>query len=431
MDSQSLGRYLREKREAKELTLEQAERALFIRYRVLEAFELGEFQITGASDVQVRGFIRNYARYLGLDDELIISYYDAALQSDARRSRDQRRRKSRKRERREQAARDREAQNRALRAAKSVTDTDPALPVVKPITYPQRDPVPRRSTRAVMRLMILLIGAAALGLIGFVAVGLVQNSRDPLTSQDIVGQQIADLPPQPPTFTPAPTFTPFAFVTESTFESLTQNFSGQGILVTMRLEQRTWLRVLVDGAPVYQGIALPGQTVEYAAVQAVEVRASNALALNVIWNGQQQRTFGGRGQRVDVTFTTTGVDIVTGEGFAPTTVISPTPQPTATSADVQALIEAQTPSATPTLVPTDGPSPTPSVTLPASLTPTVTPLPTNTDIPPPTVPPTNTPPPAPTLGPTSTPSATLPPTAILPPRVTQEGLPPTKSGAGQ
>ena len=41
MDAQALGRYLRETREAKELTLDEAARALRIRQRVLELFEAG------------------------------------------------------------------------------------------------------------------------------------------------------------------------------------------------------------------------------------------------------------------------------------------------------------------------------------------------------------------------------------------------------
>jgi len=54
MDALALGRYLREAREAKELTLEDAERTLRIRRRVLEAFELGDFNVIDASPVQIR-----------------------------------------------------------------------------------------------------------------------------------------------------------------------------------------------------------------------------------------------------------------------------------------------------------------------------------------------------------------------------------------
>src|SRR5882762_2884133 len=80
MDAQALGRYLRESRETKEITLEEAEHSLKIRRRVLESFELGRFTFSDATNVQTRGFIRNYARYLGLDDDRVVTYYESALE---------------------------------------------------------------------------------------------------------------------------------------------------------------------------------------------------------------------------------------------------------------------------------------------------------------------------------------------------------------
>ncbi|MEL6268469.1 MAG: helix-turn-helix domain-containing protein, partial [Chloroflexota bacterium] len=79
MDAQALGRYLRESREAKEIDLQDAVTALKIRQRILEAFERGEFELPELSAVQVRGFIRNYSRYIGLDDDKVLGYYEAAL----------------------------------------------------------------------------------------------------------------------------------------------------------------------------------------------------------------------------------------------------------------------------------------------------------------------------------------------------------------
>jgi cytoskeletal protein RodZ len=72
MDAHSLGRYLRESRESRELTLDDAVDTLKIRRIVLESFEQGDFNVVDASPVQVRGFLRNYARYLSLDEDLVI-----------------------------------------------------------------------------------------------------------------------------------------------------------------------------------------------------------------------------------------------------------------------------------------------------------------------------------------------------------------------
>ncbi|MBZ0149118.1 MAG: helix-turn-helix domain-containing protein, partial [Pseudorhodoplanes sp.] len=78
MDALALGRYLRESREAQEIQLDDVVEQLKIRRAVLESFEQGDFNLASASDIQVRGFLRNYARYLNLEEDKVLQYYTAA-----------------------------------------------------------------------------------------------------------------------------------------------------------------------------------------------------------------------------------------------------------------------------------------------------------------------------------------------------------------
>src|SRR5262245_22442097 len=130
MDAQALGRYLRQSREAKELTLEEAEQALRIRRRILESFELGEFSLPDFSPVQIRGFMRNYAHYLGLDEERVLEYSAAALLEGTRRGR--RKKKSKRTEQPSASSSARSTQSGIPVAPRSITDTNPSLPVVPP-----------------------------------------------------------------------------------------------------------------------------------------------------------------------------------------------------------------------------------------------------------------------------------------------------------
>jgi hypothetical protein len=429
MDAQALGRYLRQSREAKELTLEDAERVLHIRRRILESFELGDFAIPDSSDVQIRGFIRNYARYLGVDEARMVQYYDAA-HSNAGRGGQQRGGKYGDKQKK------RETQPVPLVAARSITDTDPALPVVQPAALYEQG---RRGGGIITILLRLLVGGAALAVIVFVLVQLTQRQNIPelpnVPSSDILGQ----LPPSA-THTLVPTFTPGILVPTALPLAEQQGFTGQGVLVTLETTQRTWLSITTDGVEQYAGIATPGTRIEIPAQNTVAVRASNAEALSIIWNGQEQGTFGGRGQMVDVLFTPSNEEISSGPSFAPTSPFTPTPLPTS-AVDVEAAIEAMTPTITPgpsptptlTPVPTDTPTitPTPSDTPTITLTPTETLTPSKT--PTPTLTPTLTYTPTLTRTPTITPSPTLTltpsPTAILPPRITPNNPTPTKDGA--
>ena len=69
-----LGEVLRAAREAKGLDLPRVERETKIRERYLSALERGEYrELPGA--VYTKGFLRNYAAYLGLDPEYLIDLY--------------------------------------------------------------------------------------------------------------------------------------------------------------------------------------------------------------------------------------------------------------------------------------------------------------------------------------------------------------------
>jgi transcriptional regulator with XRE-family HTH domain len=418
MDFLELGRYLRETREARELTLEDAETALKIRRHILNAFETGEFgNIRELSPVQVRGFIRNYARYLGLDADLIIDYYDVAVveanDPTIRRQREEEARKAaaraERKERRERKKR-RTQPIPAPVAARSVTDTDPSMPVVPEdfITMGDAADLRRRRRRnGLNRSVLVLVAIAAIAIILFVVYELLQRPAGVLEFEDVPDIIVTDTPTA--TFTALPTSTSAQVALLPTERvHLTQVYNGQGVMVSILTQQRTWIRVEADGQERFAGVAPPGSEINVGVnefINEVLLTATNAEALLVTYNGEPQRTFGGRGQRVDVTFRVDGLEVSSNANFEPTSPFTATPPPTV-QVDVGALIEAQTPTNTP------GPSPTPTLTLPPSETPTLTPTLTWTPIP------TNTPTLTPTIGPSATPTLTETPTLSPTPSLT-------------
>jgi len=413
MDALALGQFLREHREAKELTLDDAVNALRIRRAVLEAFEQGRFTDVADNPIQIRGFLSNYARYLGLDDGLVLQYYQSALEEAQRRSR---RRRGRKRNKRD------ETPNPT--APRRITDTQPSLPTVS-----LADNRERRGRSLLSTLLILVVTLASLGIIIFITVELIRTPEDGVS----IGSGRVGLLGIPPTATATITRTPTPFLASPTPPAGNTEFTGDGVLVNIELTQRTWLQILVDGEERFAGLVTAGAILEYQAFNNVEVIASNARALDITHNGEQQRSFGGRGQSVDLVFRRDGVEMIAGGNFEPTPEQSPTPPPSATPLAATLLAELTptdtpgptlTPSDTPTITLTPSITPTPSDTPTVTNTPTITPTPSDTPTATNTPLPTNTPTSTPTPTQTFTPS----PTAVLPPRVTQEGLPPTKPG---
>ena len=382
MDACALGQYLRESRQSNEIELEDVVARLRIRWPILEAFEAGDFAATGLSDIQVRGMLRNYARHLELDEEHVLQLYDGTRYGKTERRRGR---------------------------PNLITNSSAAMPAI--------DLAEKRAARrgSLLRAVILLAGSlVAVAIIVFVTYALIDSETNGVSPGESPRPEfIADIPPTA-TFTPWPTFTP---TVPTATPSNRARYSGSGVLASIQIHQRTWLRVWADAVEQFAGVAAPDTLLEYSAISEITITASNAMALDVMWNGQQQGQFGGRGQQVDITLTVDDVDYSTGAGVAPSPALSPTLQPSDVAATLLAQLTPPGPSPTPTLTLTPGhtatitatPSDTPTSTATASDTPTSTATATVTDTP------------------TITPTPTL--TAILPPRVTQAGLTPTKEGA--
>ncbi len=80
-----LGHILREARETKGLTLEEAQEKTRINSKYLDALENSEYDKL-PTPVHVRGFLRNYARFLGLDPQPLLERYELNIsqQSNSR-----------------------------------------------------------------------------------------------------------------------------------------------------------------------------------------------------------------------------------------------------------------------------------------------------------------------------------------------------------
>src|SRR5262252_8841693 len=79
-DSQDVGSYLRRARELRALTLADVSAAIKVPRSLLEQLERGAF--TGLpAEVFVRGFIRSYARVLGVAETEPLALYDRALKA--------------------------------------------------------------------------------------------------------------------------------------------------------------------------------------------------------------------------------------------------------------------------------------------------------------------------------------------------------------
>jgi cytoskeletal protein RodZ len=299
-EAEVLGQRLREAREAKELTIADVERQIRIRAKYLEALEQGDY--ANMTLVQAQGFLRNYARFLGLDLELLLAELDSGKHGRRRGV----------------------SLPVGRRSAPSEPPTgDSARPGVRTITQAAAPrPAPRRARGLRARrsflgniLIVLVAGAIVVGVV-------IGGTRliDSLVQSETrsAGNGVETLPALP---------TGEATTSEAELASGDQNTSptpaealastpeqgytppvltGTGVTVVIEIVQPTWVRVTTDGTVQYEGLAHEGEILNYSGQQSVAVRANNAAGLKLTVNNQPQGVLGARGQLFDTTFSLGG-----------------------------------------------------------------------------------------------------------------------------
>lgn len=303
-----IGRNLRETRERLGLTLEEVERATRIRIHNLEAIERGDFDALPSS-VQARGFLHNYAEFLGLEPDPVLLQYAENLQAQRSTRRDQ-------------------------------------ANLGEPKRGPSVEILSRRPTWLSTDLFVAG-GITLVVLFVFIWGGsrLMESLRQNSTPDEVVTEFLR------PTITVSPTPTINSLPGDATppastpvIEELTPTppiiiVPSSQVSIQLRIEMRAWIQVLVDEGVEFQGRALPGEVLDFVAENVIEVSTGNGAAVRVIYNGADQGLMGELGQVVSRLWTLGGI-------LTPTPTQTRTPMPTST--ETQTPLPSDTPAVTPT-----------------------------------------------------------------------------------
>jgi cytoskeletal protein RodZ len=248
----SIGDTLRNAREAKGISLEQAEDDTKIRKLYLQSLETGDYDAIPGR-VYARGFLRNYANYLGLNQEEILLEYklmgmpvkDTVQKSDIKASIDKRR------------------NSRSERKTYLVTALVAIFAIITLITY------------------------------NF----LNKNSTDIVPDESEI-QITQTTEPSPivtskPLSTPTPNITPLPTVLPN---------PSNGVNITLNAkDQECWVRVSVNGEVQFTGTIKPTESKTFSG-ENVKIRLGNAGAIDVISNGQNLGAIGPIGKVADEEF---------------------------------------------------------------------------------------------------------------------------------
>lgn len=282
-----IGAQLRAAREARELTLEDIERTTRIRAKYLQALEEENFDVLPGV-VYVRGFLKSYARELGLDPEPLLAQVGSAPESIP----------------------------------------EPVLSgtfLAEPL-----QPTPLPVTSIVLTLVVLmLIGALSVGvwwayprrtqLLSLFPVGPIPVGTATAPAETLIN--VAPLITPTPTFIFKPTMPPDATATATPVPTATtpprptstatpggptptptSPPAIEGVRLQVEIAEAAWLLVRVDGDLAFSGTLLAEQHREWQGNESIFLRTGNAGGVRVTLNGEDLGILGRQGEVLNRTW---------------------------------------------------------------------------------------------------------------------------------
>jgi cytoskeleton protein RodZ len=299
-----LGNILREAREAKGLTLSEVQDQTRISAKFLSAMENGQYNLL-PTPVHVRGYLRNYARFLSLDPSPLLERYEVGKNSKKKKA--------------------------PPPAYNGDLPDGPLLPVRddQPFFDPVNVELSGRkvsNSASVQRLVLVVALLIALALIANRFIPLLTGSGDGseavtngitntvnnIINNDGGGSEFET--PTPDVSLIPGAGEPITSTNRNVIDIPTATATRPSLpatldVIRLRLDitERSWMRVTVDGEVVFEGLARRGdEPYQWEGQQSVTLLTGNGNGIFVTINETELGKLGGRGEVVEETWTTTG-----------------------------------------------------------------------------------------------------------------------------
>ena len=294
----TIGTYLGRERQARGVSLDEIAVKTYIPLRLLQALEDGHIERL-PEPVFVQGFIRRFADAIGLDGVALAKTFTPQASFMV-----------------ERKAPDAEHNHREQHQtvepppveAPKAFESAPVEPIALPPQFIQHDTPPRAKRSA---LPWILIGTAAVLLLGFGLVGLLKRPEPAVESQN--SETTASARPVAPksSVAPVPAIAPSPQASSSPSPSTAakaETTAGEDspIQVAVNLTDESWFQVTADGKTAYEGILKKGEQKTWTAKKTLVLEAGNAGAVSVSYNQGEAKRLGAPGEVKDITFPPNG-----------------------------------------------------------------------------------------------------------------------------
>jgi len=261
-----VGDILRREREKQGLTIADIEKGTSIRGLYIEHIERGNIgELPGL--VYAKGFVRNYAKFLRLNAEALVQQF-----------------------------------------AEENGSTPPPAPA-EPESAPRRISLSTVGDESLSSISIGGTSSSYASIFGKLAAGIIVLAA--LVGGGVAAISAINSPAQVPAAPPVKTEQPAApaAAAEADASDTARAAHADGVNVSVTLTERCWTEVSVDGKSVFEGIIEKGKTESWKGKESVVIRAGNAGALDVTFNGRKFGKFGDNGEVLERTFSKTTKDL--------------------------------------------------------------------------------------------------------------------------
>ena len=265
----AFGDRLRREREMRGITLDEISTSTKIARRHLEALEREDFD-TLPGGIFNKGFVRAYARFLGIDEEQAVADY--------------------------------------LAANSPPPQTEEAFPLEVP-----DKPDFAKSMRSVTLVILVLLGGIAGGWFYWTKYRPQHQAKSAVSAP---APQISSASPQPasqqtppPASAGAPSEVPEAQTPQAQVPGQGQN-ADVAFTVIIRANEKSWVSMKADGRTVVERELSVGEEQSAKAEKQITLTVGNAAGIDVSFNGAPQGHLGEKGKVRTVTFTPHGREII-------------------------------------------------------------------------------------------------------------------------
>ncbi len=234
----TVGELLRDEREKKGLSIKEIETAISIRALYINAIEEGNYTII-PGEVYLKGFIRNYANYLGLNGQEMVASY-------------------------------RQEQQPVI-----PEEVETPAESVRPTKPKGKTGRTTHSTKSNKLLIISLLAVCVAGSAWWL-LGNQSPSKAPIETKQVQPAPTAPIATQPTTpVTPV---------------------QNKPVVINAQYTEQCWTSVVADGKQIYEGTAKNGDTITWEAQKSITITAGNAGGVDITYNGQTTGKMGQKGE---------------------------------------------------------------------------------------------------------------------------------------